>query len=258
MKGSMAGSMKSLTHLAAIAILGIGLAGCLNPPTRLGMVKNPSTGLMYGSIIEKNVVTDPSFFANKKVKVRIRNTSGDTAFDLYSFTNQIRRALAANGYEPTNDDDFGLLIDVNVMYSGQIQTNLVREFSFLGAAAGGLAGAAKTSGGVIGTTAGVLAGATLGNILGSFITDDTYIVVSRVTFGIIKEKKRSKKYITFSRSPKTRYEDEDNEEKERKKRGFRRTVTTKLSVFAGGRNTAQSEIAAEVRARIARIVGNFI
>jgi hypothetical protein len=213
---------------------------------------------MYGSIIEKNIVTDPSFFANRKIKVRIRNTSGDMAFDLHGFKNQIRRALAASGYEPTNGDDFGLLIDINVMYSGQIQSNLSREFTFLGAAAGGLAGAAKTNGGAIGTTAGVLAGATLGNIIGSFVTNDTYIVVSRVTFGEIKEAKRSKKYITFSRSPKLRYEDDDKEEKGRKNRGFRNAFTTGLSVFAGGRNTAQSEIAEQVRARIARIVGNFI
>ena len=250
--------MNTFTRIATIGILSIGLLGCLNPPTRLGMVKNPSTGLPYGSIIEKYIVTDPSFYVNKKIKVRIRNTSGDEVFDLHGFKNQIRATLAASGYEPTNDDDFGLLIDINVMYSGQIQSNLTREFTFLGAAAGGLAGAAKTNSGAIGTAAGVLAGATLGSIIGSLVANDTYIVISRVTFGEIKEKKRSKKYITFSRSPKLRSEYDDKEEQERKTRGFRNAFTTGLSVFAGGRNTAQSTIAEQVRARIARIVGNFI
>ncbi len=225
----------------------------------MGMVKSPTTGLMYGSIIEKNLITDPSFYANKKIKLRIRNTSRDTAFDIQSFTSQIRRALAANGYEPSEDADFGLLLDVNVKYSGQIQLNLAQEFSFLGAATGGLIAAAKTKNDPIGTSAGILSGATFGGILGSFITDDTYIVVTRVTFAVIRDKKRPKKYNTFSRSPKLRYKDEeDEEEKDRKKRGIKRAYTTGLSVFAGGRNTAQSEIAAEVRARIARIVGNFI
>jgi hypothetical protein len=250
--------MNILLRISIIAIFGIGLSGCLNPPTRMGMVKNPSTGLMYGSIIEKNIVTDPSFYDNKKIKVRIRNTSGDVAFDLHGFKNQIRAILAASGYEPTDDDDFGLLIDINVMYSGQIQSSLTREFAFLGAASGGLAGAAKSRGGGIGTAVGVLAGATLGSIIGSFVTDDTYIVVSRVTFGEIKEKKRSKKYITFSRSPKLRSEYDNREEQIRKTRGFKKAFTTSLSVFAGGRNTVQSDIAEQVRARIARIVGNFI
>jgi len=205
--------MNTFTRIATIGILSIGLICCLNPPTRMGMVKNPSTGLLYGSIIEKNIVTDPSFYVNKKIKVRIRNTSGDVAFDLHGFKNQIRATLAASGYEPTNDDDFGLLIDVNVMYSGQIQSNLTREFPFLGAAAGGLAGAAKTNSGVIGTAAGVLAGATLGSIIGGFVTNDTYIVVSRVTFGEIKEKKRSKKYMGLTQiMPKMRYHGKHAEE----------------------------------------------
>jgi len=104
--------MKFLTRIATIAVLAIVLTGCLNPPTRLGMVKDPATGLMYGSIIEGNVITDPSFYINRKVKVRIRNTSGDIAFNLKSFTQQVRDALAASGYEPTTDEDFGLLIDV--------------------------------------------------------------------------------------------------------------------------------------------------
>jgi hypothetical protein len=65
-------------------------------------------------------------------------------------------------------------------------------------------------------------------------------------------------YITFSRSPKLRSEYDDKEDQERKTRGFKNAFTTGLSVFAGGRNTAQSEIAEQIRARIARIVGNFI
>ena len=107
--------MNNFIRILTVAILGIGLSGCLNPPTRMGMVKNPSTGLLCGSILEKNIVTDPSFYVNKKIKARIRNTSGDVAFDLHGFKNQIRATLAASGYEPANDDDFGLLIDVNVM-----------------------------------------------------------------------------------------------------------------------------------------------
>jgi hypothetical protein len=130
---------------------------------RPGMVIDPKTGLMFGSRIERQrtLVTDASFYSNRKIKVRTRNTSGDVAFGLKQFTEKLRAAYAANGYEPTTKDDFGLLIDINVRYSGQFQTNLASEFAFLGFVGGGLAGAAK-SGDNFGTAAGAAAGATVG------------------------------------------------------------------------------------------------
>jgi hypothetical protein len=233
------------------------MVSCVNPPARMGMVKNPQTGLQYGSVVERNLVTDSSFYANKKIKIRIRNTSGDVAFDLGDFSRQLRAAYVANGYTPTQGDDFGLLIDVNVMYSGQMQTNLAKEFTFLGAAGGGLSGAAISNSDAIGTTGGVFAGAVFGNILGSYITDDTYVIVSRVTFAEIKDKAKSSKSISFSRSPKHRYEEEDRES-QKSTRGFKNTYSTGVSVFAGGRNVPQSHIAGEVKSRIIRIVSNII
>lgn len=233
------------------------LTGCANNPSRMGMVKNNSTGLQFGSIVEKNIVTDASFFQNKKIKIRTRNTSGDTEFDLRSFTRRLKNIYASKGYLPTERNDFGLIIDVNVTYSGQVQSNLAKEYAFLGAAGGGLFGAATTSGNAIGTVAGVFAGATLGNIIGSYVTDDTYIIISKVTFGEIKTKNIQKKSITFSRSPKTRY-DSDDQDAHNFQRGFKETHSTGVAVFAGGRNVNQSRIVGEVRERIVRIVGDII
>jgi hypothetical protein len=222
----------------------------------MGMVKDPVTGLQMGSIVEKNFVTDPSFYLNRKVKVRTRNTSGDTAFYLSSFSEKLRSAYASNGYELSSvNDDFGLLIDVNVLYSGQVQRDLSREFSFLGLAGGGAAGAAKE--GAVGAAAGMLIGATLGSIIGSFVTDDTYIIIAQVTFGEIKNKNKEKKSIRFSRSPKYNFEEEDKEE-ESSLRSFKQTHSTKIAVFAGGRNVPQSRIAEDVRQRIIRIVSDII
>ncbi len=256
-------SEKHSLGLTAVAALALLVSGCVNvgaPPSRMGMVKQPGTGLMFGSVIEKNLVTDASFYDNRKIKVRSRNTSGDTAFDLRRFESELKEAYSGKGYSPTNSDDFGLLVDVNVMYSGQIQSNLSNDFSFLGATAGGLAGAQQH--GTTGTVAGVAAGATLGSVLGSFVTDDTYIIVARVTFGEIKDtrNKGTGKRITFSRSPTDQFDkDEEEEEEKRKgKRGFKTAHTTRLAVFAGGRTTTQAEIAAEVRQRIIRIVSDFI
>lgn len=245
--------------ILSAAIFAFALSGCIGAPTtRMGMVKQEDgSGLMIGSSVERNIVTDASFYKNKKVKVRIRNTSGDTAFDMNGFRSQIERAYDSIGFEPTSDDDFGILVDVNVRYSGQIQTNMSVEYGFLGGVSGGLAGAS------IGTTRtdigiGTVSGATLGSIIGSYVTDDTYIIVTSVTVATVTDRSTSKpsKTITFSRSRQT--DEEDEEDKNRSKRGLKRSVQTGVAVYAGGRNTSQSEIAGIVRARIARIVGNII
>jgi hypothetical protein len=178
-------------------------------------------------------------------------------FDLHGFGERIRRAYAQTGFQPTEDGDFGLLVDVNVRYSGQVQTNLGREFGFLGATAGGLAGAAR--GEAIAAAAGVAAGATLGSIIGSYITDDTYIIVADITLGVVREPyKRDGKRITFSRSISGNPEDEEEREERLRRRGFGESHQTQVAVFAGGRNVYQTEIAAQVRERMARIIRDII
>jgi hypothetical protein len=248
----------SRAPLSIVTILAL-LSGCAQP-SRMGMVKDPQTGLQFGSVVEKNLVTDASFYENKKIKVRIRNTSGDTAFDLYRFQSQIEEGYRQAGYTPTSDNNFGLLVDVNVMYSGQIQTNLMSQYAFLGAAAGGLAGASRGSG--LAVAVGTIGGATLGSIIGSYVTDETYIIVARATFGIVGGgAKRDGKRITFSRSITGNPEDfEKREEREerRRRRSFKSTHSTKISVFSGGRNATQGEIAGQVRSRIVRIIRDII
>lgn len=246
-----------VSAVVAVALLASGCSNIVNPPPRLGMVKDPQTGIQMGSVIEKNFVTDASFYDNKKIKVRIRNTSGDRAFNLYGFRSQLESSYKQAGYIPTSDSDFGLLVDINVMYSGQAQSNLSNQYGFLGASAGGLAGAAR--GGGIAIASGTIAGATLGSIIGSFVTDDTYIIVAKVTFGIVKGgHKRDGKRITFSRSITGNVEDFEEREARKRQRGFKSTHSTRLSVFAGGRNVMQAEVASQVRSRFVRIIRDFI
>lgn len=240
-----------------IALLVTACGNLVNPPARSGMVKDPATGLQFGSVVESSIVTDPSFFKNPKIKVRIRNTSGDVAFNLKRFKRDIESAYAGTGYTVTNGNDFGLLLDVNVLFSGQVQSNLATEFGFLGAATGGIAGAAQGDTRTI--AAGAVAGATLGTILGNYTTDDTYVIVTEVTFGILKNAARSEgKRVTFSRSIAGTFEDAEEREERRRAKGFKRVHSTGISVYAGGRNTPQSEIAAQVRDRIVRIIRDVI
>lgn len=241
--------------LFAVIAASLTLSACLGKPqSRMGMVVNQETGLMYGSAIEKNLLTDAVFYNNRKIKVRTRNTSGDLAFGLGAFTDDLNGSYEAKGYEPTQADDFGLLLDVNVMYSGQIQTNRAYSFTMVGALLGTTYGGGTRRGQIAGT----VAGAELGRIIGSYATEDTYMVLMDVSFGVIKPYKESRKRVTFSHSKKLKDIDDPDEDDKVIRRGFKQTFTTQVAVYAGGRNISQSEIAEQVRKRAARIIADFI
>lgn len=245
-----------------VIIMAALLAGCLGAsPARMGMVKDPATGLQFGSVISNSIVTDPAFFKNRKIKVRVRNTSGDTAFDLNGFLGNLQEAYRAAGYEPTDGDDFGLLLDCNVKYSGQMQRNLAEEYALLGAAAGTIAGAAVGRDALTGGAIGMVSGATFGSIVGSFVTEDTYIIVARVTVAMIRQpQKESSKTIVFSRSPNPAEDEEERryKEEERGAASIRKSSAADVAIFAGGTNVPQARISGEVRQRLVRIVSNFI
>ena len=234
-------------------LCGVVLAGC-TPQARMGMVVDPETGLQMGSVTSKNIVVDPSQFENRKIKLNIRNTSGDAAFDMYAFRNNLEQKLNVKGYQSTKADDFGVLFDINVRYSGQVTKDRAVEFGLLGAAAGGLAGY-STSANFVGTGAGVLAGATIGAIMGSFIRDETYLVVADVAIGVIDSQRGiTNKTIIMDSSPFTK------EEKEIRTgiRPFSQRLGTQIAVYAGGRNVSQSAIAEGVRQRFLRILADVI
>lgn len=245
-----------LLAAALLAALVPALAACVPQQSRLGMVTDPGTGLMYGSTIEHNLVADPSFYNNRKLKIRARNTSGDIAFDLSSFTRTLANQYATKGFTPTDADDFGLLLDVNVLYSGHIQSNYAVQFGFLGATAGGAYG--ERGGRTMGPLVGTVAGATVGALAGAYVSEDTYMIVADITFGVIKKARTSQKRVSFSRSEKIKNVDDPDEEEQVYNRGFKKSYSTQLAVYAGGRNVAQAEIAEGVRQRIARVLGDFL
>lgn len=248
-------SIEKLKRVGIFCAFVLLLAGCAQK-TRMGMVTDPDTGLMYGSTIEKSLVTEPSFYRNRKIKVRTRNTSGDLAFGLDELTEQLNTIYANKGYQPTSEEDFGLILDVNVIYSGHIQNDSASLFSFLGGAAGSIFGARSST--AQGQDIGLVTGATVGGILGTHVSEDTYMIVARVTFASVKKSRLSKKTVTFSGSEKLKNIDDPDEEEQVYNRGLKKTYTTQVAVYAGGQNVKQSEITREVRNRIIRIVGDYI
>lgn len=240
-----------LTKCWVVLCVAAFLAGCADAP-RMGMVRDAQTGLQFGSQIERNLFMDSSQFKNRAIKVTTRNVSGDQAYQLSTFNNDLNNAFSRKGYVPTTADSFGIKLDLNVLYSGHVQQNMATQFAFLGGAAGGIAGYRSDAG----TATGILVGATLGSILGSYVTDDTYIIVAEVSFGVtdsIGDAQLDKKTITFGSSPKLQ-----EESIPRNFKPFREVLRTKIAVFAGGRNVSQQQIAEQVKRRLISIVSDAI
>ena len=240
--------LKTLSIVCAVI-----LAGCASP-SRMGMVRDPNTGLQIGSAVESNIFIDSSQFQNRTMKLVTRNTSGDSAYQLGQFTGNLRSAFTSKGYIPTDSNAFGIKVDLNVLYSGQIQKNMAAQYGFVGGAAGGVAG--YRSNVSAGTAVGIVAGTTLGAILGSYVTEDTYIVIAEVSIGVtdyVDDSSNDKKTITFGSSPSMQ-----EEIIPRNFRPFREVLRTKIAVYAGGTNTTQQQIADQVRLRLVGIVSDTI
>lgn len=227
------------------------LFGCAQP-ARYGMVEDPKTGLLWGSVIERNIVMDASQLENRTVKLNLRNVSGDSSYDLSIFRKHFLNTLRDKGYQPTEGDDFGVKLDVNVLYSGYIRNDLSSEYAFLGGAVGGVAGYHGNNESR-NMAAGIIAGATLGAIAGSYSRNDTYITVAEVTVAIADQYRgTTKKTVTFSASPPLQ------EVQRSSIKPFEAMLRTKVAVYAGGRNIGQEQIANGVRDRLARIVADAI
>ena len=241
---------KVVTIMAVIAF-SFGLSSCGNDAPRLGMIKDPVTGLQYGSTIGESFFIDSEQFPNKVDKVTARNVSGDINYNMRKFIGDLKNSFESKGYEAYANDGFGLKVDVVVEYSGHVQSNMSDTYGFLGAGAGYVAGrhsSAKAAEGI-----GIVTGAVLGSIAGSYQTKDTYIIIAKVNVGIMDSKSgKITRSITFSSSPKLQEEEDDGFKR------FKEVVSTEIAVYAGGRNVQQSEIVNEVRRRLVRIVSDII
>lgn len=226
------------------------LSGCASPNS-LGMISDPETGLQYGSVIERSFFIDSSQFENNKIKISARNVSGDANYNIRGFVKSLENSFIEKGYMLDDQENFGIKYDVIIEYSGHIQRNMSAQYGFLGGAAGGIAGYRSEA--KAGEAIGILAGATIGAIAGSYITDDTYIIIARVTIGVIDNVNKHKKTVTFSSSP--------NLQEEEEKSGitaFEKVMTTRVAVFAGGRNVKQAEIVQGVKRRLQSIISDII
>lgn len=229
-------------------------AGCQRLNRGDMVVDSSKANRMYGMTSDGlPIFTDPAMFPNRRLKLTLRNLSGDPAWDLDRSREQIHRVFLDKGYEPSNGEDFGLKVDLNVVRSQQYDSDLASEFALLGAATGGIYGAKREGLGVVGGTAtGIAAGATLGAILGMFATDSIYVVVTEATFGILRNATKPRRVVTFDGSPRV------EEWEESGYASFRKVNRVTIANYGGGMRVSQAEIADDIRARAIRSLTSFI
>ncbi|BCS87035.1 complement resistance protein TraT [Pseudodesulfovibrio sediminis] len=241
--------------LALVLVLTACVARQQNPHQ---LVEDEKTGYSYGAIKDGEFIADPAMFRNAKLKLRIRNTTGDSSLDIKIFRQQLEKSYGDLGYEITDGDDFGILLDVNVRYFGQVTEMLPAEYSFLGAAAGGVVGATpgiqsgRSADSLTGAAGGAVVGAALTEIMRNYATEETFIIISSITMGtVMPERVEDETTISFVTGKKVK-------EKKTNFKGFRSRDTVNLAVYAGGMMAAKSDIINEVRARHLRILRDII
>jgi hypothetical protein len=234
----------------------LAMAAC-KPQSRMGMVVDPETGLQYGSMVSASLTMDPSLLKDQRLKIKLRNTSGDPAFNLDEFRSKLEQAYADQGYEIVKQGEFGVLLDVNVVYSAQATKSMALEYGILGAGGGAAAGYYSHDHGaeqLSQTGMGMVSGAGIGAILGSYVRDETFAVIAQISVAIPRSKKEApKSTIVFSESRKRR-----KEKMRRVFRQYRHKYDITAASYAGGTNIDQADIAQQVRERFCRIIANIM
>ena len=237
---------------AVLVAMLLSLAGCGSS----GFVRD--SGFKIGSATSKNLFIDSSQFANRVVKLRIRNSSGDPALDIGSIRSQIEAGLRSAGYE-ISDKGFGIVIDVNAYFMNSVATGRSRATNEIGALLGGVAGyeMTKKTGGMgvgSGVILGAIAGATLQEVIRSSNEYDTYVALCDVNIGVIRQENKKKDFFTIGGNKIEHQQDEEKGTFD----SFALRETVKVAVYAGDTRERSGSTIQSIHDRLARIISNLI
>lgn len=234
------------------------MATACQRPNQGDMVVDAKTDRMYGMRSDGSIFTDAAMYPNRRLKLSLRNMSGDPAWDLDSTRERLMQGYLGKGYERSDGSDFGLKIDLNVVRSQQFDRDMIAQFGFLGATSGAAAGAgaggAYNGPGGMGGGAGIglAAGVSLGTLIGYFTVDSIYVVVTEAVFAVRRNAAKPRRVVTFDGSPRI-------EEWEESGYGsFHRVHRVTIANYGGGRFVTQAEIANDIRDRQIRSLISLI
>lgn len=233
-----------------LPLLLLALAGCATNDIRVSAFK-------IGSSTSKNVFIDPSQFANRTVKIRLRNSSGDPAINVSAIRGAMESGLRSAGYQ-IGEQNFGILIDVNLYFMNSVAQGRQRASNEVGMLLGGVAGyeMAKRPGGVgpgSGALVGAVAGATLQEVLRVNNDYDSYLALSEVNIGIVRQENRKKDFFVIGGN-----RIEQSQEENGTFESFAMRETLKIAVYAGDQRERRAQVMDAIQDRLARVLSSLI
>ncbi len=237
---------QSFLYLLSVAIFLIGCAGGSSKPAEIET----------GSAISGSFFADSSQFANSRVKLRIRDTSGDELLNIGRLKDQITSTLATGGYSES-DEDFGILIDVNTVRLSSVANAGGSRNSGLGTIIGGvLGGEVARKGGEVTQTSGIILGAIAGTAIESILktsgTDQTYVLVAEVNVGVRRLDESANATISIGKS---RFKQEQSDSVYE---AFAMSDKLVVIAYGGGKGFSKAEVLGRIEARIARVIGGIL
>jgi Enterobacterial TraT complement resistance protein len=213
-----------------------------------------------GSATSRNLFVDSSQFANRTIKLRLRNSSGDPDLEVGRLRQSIEAGLRSAGYE-LSDQNFGIVMDVNAFQFRTAAVSNVTTSSGLGMLLGGVVGyeTAKRSGDVgtgSGAILGAVAGAAIEEIIRNHGTRSTYLALCDVNIGIVrKESTKNDRFIIGGNAIERRQDDDKEKDAYT---GFAMRDTVRVAVYAGDDSAHANQTVGSIVDRLGRVIANLL
>lgn len=229
------------------------MAACASPAKS----QNP---FQIGSATSRNLFVDPSQFANRTIKLRLRNSSGDPDLDITRLRQSVEIGLKSAGYE-ISDKNFGIVMDINAFQFRTAATSNVSNSTGLGVLLGGVVGyeTAKRSSDVgsgSGAILGAIAGSAIEDIIRNHGSRSTYLALCDVNIGIVrKESTKNDRFVIGG----NRIEHAQDEEKDKDTyTGFAMRDTVRVAVYAGDESDRSYQTIGAIVDRLGRVIANLL
>ncbi|MDR7150776.1 outer membrane lipoprotein SlyB [Hydrogenophaga palleronii] len=242
--------MRSRIHFVLAALAAATLPGCA------ATFQTP--GFRIGSATSKNLFVSSSQFANKEVRLRLRNSSGDPSIDMAKMRTSVESGLRSAGYS-VGGEGAGIVMDVNLYFMGNVASGRQRAGNEVGALLGGVTGyeAGRRAGGVSavsGAILGAVAGATLQEVVRAHNEYDSYLVLCDVNLGVVRQESKSRDSFVIGGN---RIEHKEEEERATFD-SFALRETVKVAVYAGDRRENHGYVIQAMQDRLSRMVANLL
>ena len=242
--------MKSLPIKLLLLIACFFITGC-------AYNSNSTQEIKIGSSISKNLFVDSTQFTNPKVKIRLRNSSGDESINISALQADIERSLVANGYE-IDKANAGIVLDINLFFFNTVKTARNTSSNGVSTLLGGVIGyeLAKGGGDISGGSGaiiGAITGATMADVLRAGGDSNSYLGICDVNIGILRSKSGDASTFSIGGNPIEHSKNKQDSSFE----SFERRDTVKVSVYASNNRKSKDELALLMQQRLAKIISNI-